>query len=1076
MAAEQRVVELVVDASGAVAGARLASEAYDHMGDRAQAAVKKAQTAFDRQQQVYERQLPRSIDQVGEAYDRLRGRVDPLFNSQLRAEREMTQSLAVINRAVMLGVTTEQEATTTILRLKRQQIEEINRVRDAQLQASNAVHMKPANNNFQTANLAAQGQDIIVSALGGQSATTVGFQQGTQIAQVVQQLGSGREVMQGLAAAATSLISPISLASIGLTAAAAAAIQFGSKLFDSASRAEEVLEKHETTMKRIKELYDKAADSGEQYGRRVQNAVNFEGQQDRRRLELLMKSQTRDLNSQLGIDFSRMGGANTLIGNAPSEAFLKGQAQGKYGPYGDAILKYAMAAKDGRGDVEALNDEIFRIGNDNSTVKKWQEYATTLLAWTAGLTATTDKVKELNKELYKAAAGQRGVLINTPEYRQMLDDVSNADAAERNGIRDLRLGYNAEVSSLGARSPQQRAAAARQAASARTVEGESGALRDVRIELAGTIELARAEQQLKDAQFDRRLNLDKILADQQSEIDLVGKTGGAAAALRKEYELTSQLRLEAARQGIDVDQKELDLIKERAAALGELTDRYNQQRFNFEINQQAADARLPARDLQIIQTQRQYGLPENVNSDTGQRIGHQLDWQEAKDLAKGFGSTFGSELVQSSGDIGKSFAKALQASLEKETQKLWDRVFDGLGNIFADWMTGGAGNSGSGAAAAIGSVAAAFGGKPANDNRAPVIPVTRAALPDVSASTDIASYISKAASERGIDPAIALKVAKSEGGLNSWNLQSSYFKNGVQEPSFGPFQLYKGGGLGNDFMRKTGLDPALAQNGPAGVNFALDHAAKNGWGAWYGAAKVGVGKWDGIGGDASDAVGKLAASAGAATKGLDTFGGGLGKLGQSLSTSMFPAAPAAPSGGGGGGLFGWLGGLFGGSGLNSALSASPQFAKAWSLGGIGLYDRGGFTGHGGVNDPAGVVHRGEVVWSQADVARAGGVGVVEGMRLGLQGYADGGVGGGRPTVAPIRQVAAPAPANTNLRFEHVHSFDGDGNIKTMTRTIVREEAPDISRQVTSDQLRRERKEQERGGFGAVQAAYTKRKG
>ncbi|UIK04913.1 hypothetical protein [Neorhizobium galegae] len=123
-----------------------------------------------------------------------------------------------------------------------------------------------------------------------------------------------------------------------------------------------------------------------------------------------------------------------------------------------------------------------------------------------------------------------------------------------------------------------------------------------------------------------------------------------------------------------------------------------------------------------------------------------------------------------------------------------------------------------------------------------------------------------------------------------------------------------------------------------------------------------------------------------------------------------------------------------------------------------------------------MVHRGEVVWSQADIARAGGVGVVEGMRLGLQGYADGGVGGGRPTVAPIRQAAAPAPANTNLRFEHVHSFDGDGNIKTMTRTIVREEAPDISRQVTSDQLRRERKEQERGGFGAVQATYTKRKG
>ena len=63
----------------------------------------------------------------------------------------------------------------------------------------------------------------------------------------------------------------------------------------------------------------------------------------------------------------------------------------------------------------------------------------------------------------------------------------------------------------------------------------------------------------------------------------------------------------------------------------------------------------------------------------------------------------------------------------------------------------------------------------------------------------------------------------------------------------------------------------------------------------------------------------------------------------------------------------------------------------------GRYSSGGYTGNGGVNEPAGVVHKGEVVWSQADVARAGGVGIVEAMRQGLRGYADGGpVGGGAP--------------------------------------------------------------------------------
>jgi hypothetical protein len=101
------------------------------------------------------------------------------------------------------------------------------------------------------------------------------------------------------------------------------------------------------------------------------------------------------------------------------------------------------------------------------------------------------------------------------------------------------------------------------------------------------------------------------------------------------------------------------------------------------------------------------------------------------------------------------------------------------------------------------------------------------------------------------------------------------------------------------------------------VDFALDHAAKNGWGAWYGAKKAGISNFEGIGaggaGSAAEAVDKLASSAGAATKGLDTMAGGLGKAGQALSTSFFPAAPSAPTGGSsGGGLFGWLGGLFGG--------------------------------------------------------------------------------------------------------------------------------------------------------------------
>jgi hypothetical protein len=78
--------------------------------------------------------------------------------------------------------------------------------------------------------------------------------------------------------------------------------------------------------------------------------------------------------------------------------------------------------------------------------------------------------------------------------------------------------------------------------------------------------------------------------------------------------------------------------------------------------------------------------------------------------------------------------------------------------------------------------------------------------------------------------------------------------------------------------------------------------------------------------------------------------------------------------------------------LPAALVASiGTFGAAAVVGGAGLlaafalikgFSDGGYTGSGGVNEPAGIVHKGEVVWSQADIRRSGGVSAVEAMRKG----------------------------------------------------------------------------------------------
>ena len=133
------------------------------------------------------------------------------------------------------------------------------------------------------------------------------------------------------------------------------------------------------------------------------------------------------------------------------------------------------------------------------------------------------------------------------------------------------------------------------------------------------------------------------------------------------------------------------------------------------------------------------------------------------------------------------------------------------------------------------------------------------------------AHIRATAQKYGIDPDVAVKVAKSEG------LRDFLGDNGK---SGGAFQLYTGGGLGNKFKKETGLDPLDPKNEDATIDYALKEAAKGGWGPWYGAAKVGVGKWDGITGgtaktDAASGYGGIGSDAAASEratriKGTDT--------------------------------------------------------------------------------------------------------------------------------------------------------------------------------------------------------------
>ncbi|ENN87820.1 hypothetical protein RHSP_47723 [Rhizobium freirei PRF 81] len=180
--------------------------------------------------------------------------------------------------------------------------------------------------------------------------------------------------------------------------------------------------------------------------------------------------------------------------------------------------------------------------------------------------------------------------------------------------------------------------------------------------------------------------------------------------------------------------------------------------------------------------------------------------------------------------------------------------------------------------------------------------------------------------------------------------------------------------------------------------------------------------------------------------------------------SLFQVNSAAAGGGGGGGILGGILGIFGfgggssggkfdlATGANAPIPIARPFAD------------GGYTGPGGKHEPAGIVHAGEVVWSQKDIARAGGVGVVEAMRLGRRGYADGGVvGKGGPQLVraqpdaavPVRRLRADNQNDASGSASGVHvtvgvSVDEDGNLKAYVKNVAQSEAQSSTRQGLND--------------------------
>jgi hypothetical protein len=167
---------------------------------------------------------------------------------------------------------------------------------------------------------------------------------------------------------------------------------------------------------------------------------------------------------------------------------------------------------------------------------------------------------------------------------------------------------------------------------------------DKKAETAAT-KAASAYRDLQKAADDR-------IGQVKQEIDLLGKYGVEADAARFALDLFQQAE-DKGRSLSDAQraeiQKKVDLYKQYSETLSKAKlqqDLLNDMRFNS----------LSKQDQQVTTTLRQYGLPEDLNSDEASSIRQSIKTGELRDDLHSFASDFKSALLNNGGDIGKAFA------------------------------------------------------------------------------------------------------------------------------------------------------------------------------------------------------------------------------------------------------------------------------------------------------------------------------------------------------------------------------------------------------------------------------------
>jgi regulator of replication initiation timing len=215
------VTRLIVRADGSLAVLDQFGKKMSDAGaaaDRATGGVARYEAAQRKMQDAQQRGLAVTTESIARrtkeqrVFEQSASAIDKQYALRIRLEREAEKSAVSLANAVALGYIKQEQALELLMRQEQQHAGMLSGTRPG----SGA-------GNFNTANIAAQFQDIGVTAAMGMNPMQIALQQGTQLASV---MATMEKPLQGIASGLASVISPLSLLTIGFVALLAAGLQF----------------------------------------------------------------------------------------------------------------------------------------------------------------------------------------------------------------------------------------------------------------------------------------------------------------------------------------------------------------------------------------------------------------------------------------------------------------------------------------------------------------------------------------------------------------------------------------------------------------------------------------------------------------------------------------------------------------------------------------------------------------------------------------------------------------------------------------------------------------------------------